>query len=154
MHKETALYVWPLWIFFKPECIVFVNNIAQSPSYRSLFYDSSIASSKAILQRQQPSACCFKFRYLMFSLRSSCGCLRLLLHLLDPFSFPLITCFRRQFLARRIQYIHENCYDSTVFLVTLVKQTAGGKTLVLDFVAQKRLLWRLRHVPFFLISIN
>ena len=59
---------------------------------------------KRVLHRVRSNASSFNFQYLIFPLRSSSRCLRLLPRLpvisILPSNFPSITCFRRQFLRK------------------------------------------------------
>jgi len=66
-----------------------------------VFYDRSIASSKAALHPVQSSASPLNFQYPLVSSRSSGSCLRLLPRLsITPYPsiFSSITCFKKQFL--------------------------------------------------------
>ena len=71
------------------------------------------------------SAVSFNFQYLLFSLRSSCGYLGLLPHLLIAYILPSIIssvmCFRRQFLCKMwpIQLGFLPCIVCRVFLSSL-----------------------------------
>jgi hypothetical protein len=69
-------------------------------SLPSLVLRTSKPFPKRNLQRVRSSAPSFKFQYILFFLRSSSRCLRLLPCLCVPPIFPSITCFRRQFLRK------------------------------------------------------
>jgi len=58
---------------------------------------SSRNKPQRVLQILRSSASIFKVHYLLSSLRSSSGCLRLLPRLSVPYMHPQITCFRNQF---------------------------------------------------------
>jgi hypothetical protein len=70
-------------------------------------------------------ASCFKWQYPVLSLMLSSSFLRLLLHLpvtsIPPFTFPSITCCRRQFLHKMwpIQLPFRVLIPCTIFLCTL-----------------------------------
>jgi len=65
---------------------------------------------KRVFQRLQSRASAFKFRYLLFSLKSFSSCLRLLPPLPSSFISPSVACFRRQFLRKmwrvRLAFLH------------------------------------------------
>jgi hypothetical protein len=62
---------------------------------------------KRVLLRVRSSASSFNFQYLLFSLRLSSSCLRLLLLLsvtsILPSIYPSVTCFKMQFLSKMWQ---------------------------------------------------
>jgi len=72
--------------------------------HSAVFYDRSVASSKAALHPVQSSASPFNFQYPLVFLRSFGSCLRLLPRLpitpILPSIFSSIMCFKRQFLPR------------------------------------------------------
>jgi hypothetical protein len=53
-----------------------------------------------ILHTVRSSASSFNLQYILVSLISFNSCVRLLSHILVPYIFPSITCFRRQFLRK------------------------------------------------------
>ena len=88
----------------KDQLIEKVNLFWLIPSFSSLSYDRSKASSKAALHTMRSRDSSFKWQYPLFFWRSSSSFLRLLprLHVTSivPFIFPSITHFRRHFLRK------------------------------------------------------
>jgi len=76
---------------------------------------------KRFLHIGQSRASSFKWEYPLLSLRSSSSFLRLLVTFISPFTFPSITCFRRQFLHKMwpIQLSFHFLISCRIFLCSL-----------------------------------
>jgi len=76
---------------------------------------------KPALHIVRSRASSFKWEYPLLSLRSSCSFLRLLATSISPFTFPSITCFRRQFLRKMwpIQLAFRLLISCRIFLCSL-----------------------------------
>jgi hypothetical protein len=61
------------------------------------------------LHKERPSVSSFKFHYLLFSCGPSSSCWRLLSRHLVTSPFPLITCFRRKFLHKKLIFLFPVC---------------------------------------------
>jgi hypothetical protein len=94
------------------------------PSPHNLSLDRSMASSKAsCLQRGQSSSAPYKFKYLLFSLKSHSSSLLLIPRLLFPSIFRSVTCFRRQFLSKmwpiQLAFLHFIVYRMMLSSLTV-----------------------------------
>ena len=110
-----------LRFFVRAEIFLFSNyrHRLWKPHVYSMFslpYDRS----KRVLHRVRSSASAFRFQNLLFCLRSSSSCLRLLFRLLVPSIFPFTTCFRRQFLRNALLKGYWNSTPCTVCPVSSV----------------------------------
>jgi hypothetical protein len=104
MSSIKLLFYWRHYIFYSlyflyifPPFIPFIHSVVCLTTGPWILL-------KRVLHRVRSSASSFNFQYLLFSLRSSSSCLRLLPRLpvifIRPSNIPSITCFRRQFLLK------------------------------------------------------
>jgi hypothetical protein len=125
-------------------------------SFRSLYYDRSIASTKRAFQTVLTIASSFKFQYSFLSLRPSSSCLRLFPSLIIHYIFPSVPCFRRQFLSKiwtiRLTFLpsfficHVTCsffprvYDKVTYFFTRSVQ-------LISILLQDDTLYLSKHFP-------